>query len=217
MRWFLFVWFSLGTCTGAEVVDWSLYLVAQRGDHTLEWLLDTIEEAVRGGVTVVQLDEPNLDTETFVALASACMARVDVPVIINNRIDVAKESFADGVHLLHGSQEAVAAARAALGPGAIIGFSARQDEAQIADGFGADYLSIGVIFPSKSHPDKKPWGTEGIARARSLTPLPLLAVGGIRPHNVREARDAGADGVVVVAAIMSAPDPKKAAEELVLK
>jgi thiamine-phosphate pyrophosphorylase len=199
-------------------VDWGLYLVTDRqlaGPRRLEEL---VRAAVRGGVTAVQLREKECSTREFVELArrlKASLAPAGIPLIINDRVDVALAAGADGVHLGQ-SDMAYRDARALLGPDAIVGLSvetaAQSDEAQSLD---ADYLGVSPIFPTLTKTDTPAaWGIEGLAALREASRHVLVAIGGINAANVAEVMNAGADGIAVVSAICAACDPEDAARQL---
>jgi thiamine-phosphate pyrophosphorylase len=194
--------------------DWRLYLVTDRplmGGRRIE---DVVAAAVRGGVTVVQLREKDCPTREFVELARALKRLLDplgVPLLINDRVDVALACGADGVHLGQSDME-YADARRILGPEAIIGISVETPEQKPAE---ADYLGVGPIFATPTKPDAAPpWGLEALAAYRRACRHVLVAIGGITLENARSVVEAGADGVAVVSAICAATDPAAAARAL---
>ena len=199
-------------------VDWGLYLVTDRrlaGPRTLEEL---VRAAVRGGVTAVQLREKECSTREFVELArrlKVILAPTGIPLIVNDRVDVALAAGSDGVHLGQSDME-YRNARALLGPDAIVGLSvetsAQADEAESLD---ADYLGVSPIFPTPTKTDTvAAWGIEGLAALREASRHVLVAIGGINATNAAEVIHAGADGIAVVSAICAARDPEEAAREL---
>lgn len=174
--------------------------------------------AVRGGVSCVQLREKTLSTREWVAKACALRALLQplqVPLIINDRVDVALAAGADGVHLGQ-SDMAVRDARQCLGPGAIVGWSvATMAHVRAAADLPLDYLGVSPVFDTPSKHDTAPaWGLAGLRRVRQHSSLPLVAIGGIGPHNAEAVRAAGADGLAVVRAISAAVDPEAAAAAL---
>ncbi len=177
-----------------------------------------IEAAVSGGVTVVQLRSKRQSTRAFCDLARDVIRILKprrIPLIINDRIDVALACGADGVHL--GQQDLLLTdARRILGPSGIIGISVNTiEEARDAENGGADYLGVGPLFPTSSKSRLRPiLGLEGLRRIRKQVRLPLLAIGGISTDNAAAVRRAGADGVAVISALISAPDIAGAAAEL---
>jgi len=198
--------------------DWSLYLVTDRdlaAGRPLPWLVD---EAVRGGVTAVQLREKSCTTREFLRLAREVkdvLAGRGVPLIINDRVDVALAAGADGVHLGQ-SDLPVADARRLLGGGALIGLSVETPE-QVgeAEASGADYLGVSPIFRTPTKADTlAEWGIEGLRTLRARSKGVLIAIGGINESNAADVIRAGADGIAVVSAICAAPDPREAARRL---
>lgn len=195
-----------------------LYLVTDRGlagDRPLE---EVVLAAVEGGAGVVQLREKELATREFVESARRLKALLEprgIPLIVNDRVDVALAAGADGVHL---GQEDMAYpdARALLGPDAIIGLSVETPEdVREAEGFDVDYLGVSPIFPTPTKTDTKgAWGLDGLAEVRRMSRHRLVAIGGLNATNAADAIRAGADAVAVVSAICAAADPRRAAEEL---
>lgn len=188
------------------------------GCHTTDQLLRIVNDAVSGGVTMVQLREKTADTRTFLERAFALkhlLQSTDVPLIINDRVDIALAVDADGVHLGQ-SDMPVTIARQLLGPDKIIGLSV-EDVEQIKEANSLDiqYIGISPIFATPTKTDTHtPFGLEGARQAVALSTHPTIGIGGINASNIAAVRATGLDGVAVVSAIMSAPDPKKAAQEL---
>lgn len=183
--------------------------------HTIE---QTIEWAIRAGVSCVQLREKQASTRDFVETAirvKAIMEGSGVPLIINDRIDLALACGADGVHV--GQEDMpVVLARRILGPGKIIGLSVEswQDVEEARD-LPVDYLGVSPVFPTLTKKDTKiVWGLEGLARIRNFSHHPLVAIGGLNASNAGSAILAGADAVAVVSAICGRDDPYQAAENL---
>jgi thiamine-phosphate pyrophosphorylase len=192
-----------------------LYLVtdqASTGDRTLS---DVVAAAVRGGVTCVQLREKQLNTRDFVAQAivmKTLLAPFNIPLVINDRIDVALACGARGVHLGQ-SDMPVQQARKLLPPDVFIGWSVEtmEDVARSAL-LPVDYLGVSPIYATPTKTDtQKPWGLDGLRQVRCATALPLVAIGGIHVDNARVVLSAGADGLAVVSALCAAPDPCAAA------
>lgn len=192
-----------------------LYLVTDPALAAGRALPDLVDAAVAGGVSCVQLRDKRAQHTELVALARALKARLaprGVPLVINDRVDVALDCGADGVHLGQGDM-APEEARRRLPPGAFIGWSVETPEhvARSAS-LPVDYLGVSPIFATPTKPEAAPaWGLEGLRRVRAMTPLPLVAIGGIHPGNAAEVRRAGADGLAVVRALLSAADPAAAA------
>jgi len=198
--------------------DWRLYLVTDRGlarGRPIAWV---VEAAVRGGVTAVQLREKSCPTGDFVELGRALkklLAPLQVPLIVNDRVDIALEIGADGVHL--GQRDmATGRARTLLGPDAIIGLSIETvEQARAAVSLDVDYLGVGPIFATATKSDAAPpLGVAALAQVRAISRHRVVAIGGIGLENARQAIDSGADGVAIVSAICAADDPERAAREL---
>jgi len=201
-----------------SAVDYAVYLVTDPrlgGDRSL---LSIIEEAVAGGVTVVQIREKHATTRDFVRFAAEAKALLDaanVPMIINDRIDVALAVGASGVHVGQDDMPCMLA-RKLLGDDAIVGVSVNTpDEARRAEAEGADYLGISPIFDTPTKTDTDPAvGLDGISSIRRATRLPLVGIGGLSAANASEVIRAGANGVAVVSAIIAAADPRAASASL---
>lgn len=198
--------------------DLSLYLVTDRGLSLGRSTVDIVRAALAGGVTCVQLREKHCATREFMAEARAVrelLAGTGVPLIINDRIDVALAVGANGVHLGQ-TDMLIADARRLTGPDMLIGISAEcVEDALRAEAEGADYVGISPVFATPTKTDTAPaLGLEGVAAIRAAVSLPLVGIGGIGPDNAAEVIRAGCDGIAVVSAIVSAPDPKEAASRL---
>ncbi|KAI8642180.1 Hydroxyethylthiazole kinase family-domain-containing protein [Parasitella parasitica] len=209
-------------------IDYSLYLVTDRSlVPETKTFLGQIERALEGGVTLVQLREKDTETGAFIDFAfkvKALTRRFGVPLIINDRLDVAQAVDAEGVHIGQDDMP-LTTARKILGPNKIIGVSCNtEEEAAIAIRDGADYLGIGAVwFTSTKKNIKEPLGTTGVRRileSMQGNPIPTVAIGGINAENacqVIEGSNTGKihiDGLAIVSAIMAAEDPKVACEEL---
>ena len=197
-----------------------LYLVTDRhlcGDQGVERV---VHQAVAGGVTMVQLRDDQTPSSELAALGRRLVEMLRpsaVPLIVNNRLDVAVAAGAAGVHV--GQADASpAAARGRMGPDAIVGWSITAPEQLAAPPPDAvDYLGVGPIFATSTKADAAPpIGLEGLATIRARTALPIVAIGGIDHANAAAAIAAGADGVAVVSALCAAVDPTAAAHELAL-
>lgn len=198
--------------------DLSLYLVTDRGLSLGRSTVDIVRAAVAGGATCVQLREKECSTRQFVAEARAVrtlLAGTGVPLIINDRIDVALAVEADGVHLGQ-TDMLLADARRLVGSAMLIGVSAEcVEDAVRAQAEGADYVGISPVFSTPTKTDTAPaLGLDGVALIRAAVTLPLVGIGGLGPGNAAKVIQAGCDGVAVVSAIVSAPDPQQAAAEL---
>ena len=195
-----------------------LYLVTDQPSLKGRALTDVVQAAVQGGVTCVQLREKHANSRDFHALAVALMDLLQplhIPLIINDRLDIALACKAQGVHLGQ-SDLPVAAARALLPPEVFIGWSVETlDEVMQSASLPVDYLGVSPVFATPTKTDTAtPWGLEGLQRVRSATPLPLVAIGGIHAHNAAAVLQAGADSLAVVSAICSADDPHSASQHL---
>jgi len=202
----------------ARRIDWSLYFVADVSASGGRDLAALAEAAAEGGVTAVQLRAKELGTRDFLNLALRLIERLAerrVPLLINDRVDVALACGAAGVHL--GQEDLpVADARRLLGKGRTIGLSVNTlPEALAAEASGADYIGLGPIFATATKVTALPvLGVEGVAAVRAKVKLPIVAIGGVNEENARQLIEAGADGVAVVSALMNAPDPAAAARRL---
>ena len=194
-----------------------LYAVTDRAWTGRQTLLEQIEEALAGGVTLLQLREKALDPEAFLQEAvEACRLchRYGVPLIINDNVDVALGSGADGVHV--GIEDApVQQIRRRTGSDFIIGATAKTvEQARLAEASGADYLGVGAVFPS---PTKKTAIRITNAQLREISAsvrIPAVAIGGINAENALEICGCGARGIAVVSAIFAAQDIRTAAAAL---
>ena len=198
--------------------DLFLYLVTDRELSRGRSIVDIVRAAVAGGVTCVQLREKRCATREFVDEARAVhelLAGTGIPLIINDRIDVALAVGAEGVHLGQ-TDMLIADARRVVGKDMLIGISAEcVDDAVRAQAEGADYVGISPVFSTPTKTDTAPaLGLDGVARIRAAVSLPLVGIGGIGTDNAADVIRAGCDGVAVVSAIVSAADPRKAAAEL---
>ena len=200
------------------MADFSLYLVTDRGLSLGRSTADIVQAAVAGGATCVQLREKSCGTREFMAEARAVraiLAGTGVPLVINDRVDVALAVGADGVHLGQ-SDMPVADARRLTGPDMLIGVSAEcVEDAVRAEAEGADYVGVSPVFSTPTKTDTAPaLGLAGVAAIRAAVSLPLVGIGGIGPANAESVIRAGCDGVAAVSAIVSAADPEKAAAHL---
>ncbi|WP_337372980.1 thiamine phosphate synthase [Phascolarctobacterium succinatutens] len=189
--------------------DYSIYLVTDEGCLQGRALLDCVREALDGGVTLVQYRAKTASSAEMYAEALQLKALCDsfkVPLIINDRLDIAMAVGAAGVHL--GQDDfPCAAARKILGEDYIIGVSAHNPaEAKAALQSGADYLGCGAVFGTATKADVKKLGTEGLTAICREKGLPVVGIGGVTADNYREVRVAGADGAAIVSGILAQPD-----------
>ncbi len=198
--------------------DCVLYLVTDRRLSRGRTTLEIVQAAVRGGVTCVQLREKNCSTREFVREALAVrdfLKASGVPLIINDRLDVAMAVGADGVHLGQ-TDMPLEMARAIVGDGMCIGISAESlENALVAERGGADYIGVSPIYDTPTKADTAPpLGLEGLRDIRAAVGIPLVAIGGLKRDNAAEVVRSGADGIAVVSAIVAAEDPEKASRDL---
>jgi thiamine-phosphate pyrophosphorylase len=199
-------------------VDWSVYIITDRhavGDRSL---LTVVRAAIAGGATAVQLREKDATTRAMLELARALheiTQEAGVPLIVNDRIDVALAIGAEGVHVGQDDMPAPLA-RQLIGPERILGVSAETVElARQAEQEGADYLGVGAVYATPSKADAgAPIGITGLQEIVQATTLPVVAIGGITLDNAPTVHQTGAAGVSVISAVMSAPDPAAAARQL---
>ncbi len=199
-------------------IDYSLYVITDaelsRGRSNRE----VIAAALIGGATIVQYRAKNASTrqmiEEALELRELCHAQA-VPLIIDDRVDVALAVDADGVHV--GQDDMPAAfARRLIGPGKILGVSAESvKEARTAMAEGADYLGVGAVFPTGSKPDAgEPIGLPGLMQVARTSVIPIVGIAGINAQNAASVVRAGAAGIAVISAVVSAGDIESAAREL---
>lgn len=197
--------------------DYSIYLVTDDGCLQGRALIDCVREALEGGVTLVQYRAKTASSAEMYAEALQLKALCDsfnVPLIINDRLDIAMAVGAAGVHL--GQDDLpCAAARKILGEDYIIGVSAHNPaEAAEALQSGADYLGCGAVFGTATKADVKKLGTEGLTAICREKGLPVVGIGGVTADNYREVRAAGADGAAIVSGILAQPDIRATVEAI---
>jgi len=197
-----------------------VYLVTDQDLCLGRSLAAVVEAAAGAGIACVQLREKTLPTRFFLNQAltlKPILAAAGIPLLINDRVDIALAAGADGVHLGQ-SDMPCEAARRLLGPDAVIGLSVETwEDVTGAQDLDVDYLGVSPIFATPTKTDTKtPWGLEGLARVRAYSRHPLVAIGGLHAANAPDIIRAGADAVAVVSAICSAKDPYAAARQLVM-
>ncbi|WP_146552602.1 thiamine phosphate synthase [Caldifermentibacillus hisashii] len=197
--------------------DYSLYLVTDRSLMTTDTLSEAVEQAILGGCTMVQLREKNISSLDFFKLATEIKAVTDsfgVPLIINDRIDIALAVHAAGVHI--GQSDIPAAiVREIIGDDMLMGVSASSvSEAIQAQKDGADYLGVGAMFPTGTKTDAAIVSIKELQNIRQSVALPIVAIGGINKENAGLFHDMGIDGLAVVSAIIAQPNIRQAASEL---
>lgn len=195
-----------------------LYFITDRGDFDLKTFLWKVEMALQGGVTIMQLREKNVSTRDYIELAEAVheiTKAYDVPLIIDDRVDVMLASGAEGVHV--GAEDMpVAMARKIIGPDKILGATAKTVErARAAFQDGADYLGVGAIFPTTTKVKTVLTSTETLGEICKAVPIPANAIGGLNPENLGVLKGIDIAGVCAVSAIMKADSPRLAAENFI--
>ena len=198
--------------------DLSLYLVTDRSLSLGRPLETVVEEAVRGGVTMLQLREKDASTLDFYNLAmrlKSILKPYNVPLIINDRLDIALACDAGGLHIGQ-SDMPYSVARKLLGKDKIIGLSVESIQDAIdANNLDVDYIGISPVFGTQTKTDTAPaLGLEGIGEITRISGHPSVGIGGINLTNAQDIIQAGADGISGVSAIMSAPDPQQSARQL---
>ena len=197
-------------------IDLSLYLVTDNSDD-VEKFLNTIEEGIKGGVTVVQIKKKTADTLEFYNLAlkvKEITTKYDVPLIINDRVDVALAIDADGVHVGQ-SDMPCSVTRRLIGEDKILGVSAATiEEAKKAEKDGADYIGTGAVFPTATKDDAPKITKKDLKEIVDSINIPVVAIGGITLENASQLNDTGIAGLSVVSAIMSSENPKESSEKL---
>jgi len=197
-------------------VNYSLYLVTDRellGGRDLE---DSIELAIRGGVTLVQLREKSISTLKFLQLAirvKEITSRHHIPLIINDRLDIALAVDADGLHV--GQDDLPMLKARELFPNKIIGVSASTlEEAFLAQQQGADYIGVGAIFSTSTKTDAPDVSLEQLKLIKKSVTIPVVAIGGINRTNLQQVMATGIDGVSIVSAILAEKNIQMAAKQL---
>lgn len=198
-------------------IDYSLYLVTDRNLMTTDTVEASVEQAILGGCTLVQLREKDISSRAFYDTALAVhkvTKQYEVPLIINDRLDIALAIDAEGVHI---GQEDLPArdVRRILGPDKILGVSAsRLPEALAAFEDGADYLGVGAMYATSTKDTTGLTGMDELRRIREAVGIPIVVIGGINLQTIPSFRGSGIDGIAVVSALVAQEDIVKAAQEL---
>ena len=198
-------------------IDYTLYLVTDRDLMKSECLEDAVRAAIEGGVTLVQLREKTASSRAFFDIARAVKKvtdSFDIPLIVNDRVDIALAVGAAGVHV---GQEDIPAAevRRLVGPEAVVGVSASTvKKALAAERDGADYLGVGAMFATGTKADAKATPIAELRAIREAVKIPVVAIGGIDEGNIEALAGTGIDGIAVVSAILCRDDIRAAAENL---
>ena len=199
-------------------VDYTLYLCTDRGLMTTDTVEESVELAIDGGCTVIQLREKQCSSRDFYELAlrvKGITAPRGVPLIINDRVDICLAAGADGVHV--GQSDLPAGqVRRLLGPDRILGVSARTlEEALEAQESGADYLGVGAMYATFTKTDAQVVSMETLRAIRQAVEIPIVVIGGINRDTMDAFRGTGIDGLAVVSAVVAQKDIRAAARELV--
>lgn len=200
--------------------DPSLYFITDSTNYAEEEFLRRVEEALKGGVTLLQLREKNRSTREYIDLAEKVhyiARKYNVPLIIDDRVDVALAVDAEGVHV--GDEDMpVSTARKLMGNEKIVGATAKTVPwAKDAYEQGADYLGVGAIFPTTTKVKTVLTSTDTLRDICNAVPIPANAIGGLNKDNIDVLEGIPVAGICVVSAIMKADDPKCAAEDLKAK
>ena len=199
-------------------IDYTLYLCTDRGLMSTDTLEEAVEQAVQGGCTVVQLREKDCTSLEFYETARSIRKITDrykVPLIINDRVDIALAVDADGVHVGQSDLPA-SVVRRILGPDKIIGVSAGTlAEALQAEAEGADYLGVGAMYATSTKEYADVTTIEELKEIRKAVGIPIVVIGGINKNTLENFKGYGIDGLAVVSAVIAADDIKAAAGELV--
>ncbi|MFP4076640.1 MAG: thiamine phosphate synthase [Halochromatium sp.] len=200
------------------MLDFSVYLITDAALCARLGLVKTVAAALRGGVTAVQLRDKQASDAELIEQGRALkglLAGTRVPLIVNDRLEVAAAIDADGLHLGQ-SDASVAEAREYLGAEAILGRSVQTREQLEAPELSlVDYLGVGPVFATATKPDHSaPLGFEGLAAICAASPVPVVAIGGLNAAHAASVRSAGGAGMAVVSAICAAPDPEQATREI---
>jgi thiamine-phosphate pyrophosphorylase len=199
-------------------MDYRLYFITADNNNLGRTHLDTAEAAVLGGATTIQFRDKDMDDREFERTARQVKnisGRYGVPLIINDRSEIAVKIGAAGVHVGQDDLDA-ASVRALIGPDLVLGCSVTTaDQARQAEKVGADYIGAGPVFPTGSKNDAAPpIGLDGLIEICRAVAIPVVAIGGITVGNINEVIETGAAGTAVIAAIAAAPNMKDAAAEL---
>lgn len=198
-------------------IDYTLYICTDSGLMSSKTVEQSVETVLRGGATVIQLREKNAGSRELYELAKRVKAvtdRYNVPLIIDDRLDIALAVDAAGVHLGQ-SDLPCAVARKLLGEGKIIGITAPTVElAQAAERDGADYIGVGAMFATSTKKGAPANTKENLAAIRAAVEIPIVMIGGVKRANVLEFAGMGVNGAAVISDIIADPDPEGAAAEM---
>lgn len=194
-----------------------LYAVTDRHWLGNQTLFDQVQEALDGGATCIQLREKQLDDKTFlqeaIEIQKLCK-QYQVPFIVNDNVEIAKDMHADGIHVGQSDMEALDV-RKELGKDVILGVSAQTvEQARKAEAHGADYLGVGAVFPTGSKDDADDVSHETLKAICEAVSIPVIAIGGITQDNVKELAGSGIVGIAVISAIFAQKDITQATKDL---
>ena len=201
-------------------VNYKLYLVTDRDVLAGRDLFKSVEDAILGGATVIQLREKDVSTLKFYNIALEMKKVTDkynIPLIINDRLDIALAADAAGLHIGQDDMP-LKTARKILGNEKIIGVSvSNAEEALKAQNDGADYVGAGAVFPTSTKKDAYSVTLKELKRIKGSIKIPVVAIGGINKDNIKSVMQAGADGAAIISAILREKDIKSACEDMLLK
>jgi len=199
-------------------VDYSVYLITDRGILGGRDLFKAVEEAIIGGASLIQLREKDISSRDFYDIAAKMkelLNAYNIPLIINDRLDIALAVGADGLHI---GQEDIPLdiARGIMGPDKIIGYSVSNlEQALYGEKNGADYLGAGPAYATGSKADAgSPIGLHNLQRIQESVSIPVVAIGGVGLANILEVRQTGVAGVSVISAILGSQDIREAAKNI---
>jgi thiamine-phosphate pyrophosphorylase len=196
-----------------------LYVITDKKLIPRERFIETVEKAIKGGANIVQLREKDTPPEEVISLGRELLKltrKYDIPLIVNDSPEIAKEIGADGVHLGE-TDPSISYSRKVLGSKAIIGVSCYGsiERGEKAEKEGADYIAFGTPFFTPTKPDRKPTPLEILVEAkRRIKSIPVFAIGGITPENAHTIVKTGVDGIAVITGVFGSPDPEGAARAL---
>ncbi|MEN1759964.1 thiamine phosphate synthase [Anoxynatronum sibiricum] len=202
-------------------IDYRLYLVTDRTITGEACFLDKVHQALAGGVTLLQVREKEAETKDFYEITCALKklaAPFGVPVIVNDRLDIAMAADADGLHIGEGDLP-VEVVRRCLGTNKILGYSAGSPEAAIyGEKMGADYIGAGAVFPTGSKKDAgTAIGLKTLEEVVGSVAIPVVGIGGISTANLSQVKATGVAGVSLISSVLGHPQPEAAAKELILQ
>lgn len=199
-------------------VDYSLYLITDRVLVGNKDFFTSVRKALEGGVSLLQIREKNASSKEFYELGlqlKKLVSEFNIPLIVNDRLDIAQALDADGVHI--GSEDLpLDVVRRIIGANKILGYSVSSvEEALYGEKIGADYLGAGPVYPTGSKEDASaPIGLDCLKSIKESVKIPVVGIGGIGSANIKQVKQTGVDGISVISAILSRDDTGHAAKEL---